>query len=70
MNPQKTRPKVCPGCRSIKVVPILYGLPTPDAGQQAEEGKLVLGGCVVSRHDPEWACTDCGHQWRVSRRRV
>ena len=31
----------------VRVVPILYGLPTAEAGEAARRGELVLGGCIV-----------------------
>ena len=29
----------------------------------AEEGKIVLGGCIISDNDPMWHCIDCSHEW-------
>ena len=33
--------------RGVRVVPILYGLPTPGALEEARRGEIVLGGCMV-----------------------
>lgn len=31
--------------------------------QQADEGKLVLGGCISTDQSPQWQCTQCGTQY-------
>ena len=55
----------CPICGSPGVR-IAYGMPGPDMIDAAEEGRLVLGGCVVTGFDPEWACTGPEqHVWRA-----
>jgi hypothetical protein len=23
----------------------------------------ILAGCIVTGNDPDWRCSDCGHQW-------
>ena len=53
----------CPFCGSHEVVPILYGLPGPEMMEQAEAGKIALGGCCVTGDDPNWHCNKCGHEW-------
>ncbi len=41
-----TRP-TCPRCESLEVVPLVFGLPTPELSEYAETtGKVALGGCV------------------------
>jgi hypothetical protein len=42
------------------MVPVVYGYPTPATLTQAEEGLLVLGGCILTGDDPPLACTNCG----------
>ena len=56
------KPRKCPKCGSVKVANILYGLPAwdPEMEKEIEEGRIVLGGCMVSDDDPEWQCVDCG----------
>ncbi len=55
----------CPVCGSLGVR-IAYGMPGPDLVDAGEEGRLVLGGCVVTGFDPEWACTGPEqHVWRA-----
>ena len=56
----QNKPKKCPKCGSPKVAPILYGLPAPEAFEDAEAGKIALGGCVITGDDPAWRCLDCG----------
>ena len=49
----------CPTCDSeTGLREILYGLPA----EPVDESKYVIGGCLVSGHDPIWVCVDCG--WR------
>jgi len=47
-NPERRleRPK-CPKCGSAKALPICYGFPDPEILEDAMEGKIVLGGCVM-----------------------
>ena len=58
---KKLRP--CPNCGARKGVPIIYGLPTQAALEDAARGEFVLGGCVVREDDPQARCADCGHRW-------
>jgi len=63
------KPK-CERCRSKKVVPILWGLPTPETFEMYERYKeengeppIWLGGCCVTGNDPGWHCLGCGHEF-------
>jgi RimJ/RimL family protein N-acetyltransferase len=50
----------CPRCRKAdRVVPIEYGYPAPDAWKDEEDGKVVLGGCVVGAVEPSHHCRRC-----------
>lgn len=51
----------CPDCPGGPLgVPLLYGLPSPDAFAAAEHGKLVLAGCLMDPGPtPRWACPNC-----------
>ena len=55
----------CPKCKNQKTALILWGyMPVTDELQKklnAEE--IVLGGCLVTDHDPKWQCNKCLHQW-------
>ncbi len=55
-------PRSCPVCGKKTIAPIMYGLPnfTEELERDVREGKIVLGGCVVTDHDPQWKCTSCG----------
>ncbi len=47
----------CPVCKKRnKVIPILYGYPSKGLLRDAENGKVILGGCVISECDPKWYC--------------
>ena len=39
----------------IKLVPIIYGYPSPALREEARENKVILGGCVVYPLAPLWA---------------
>jgi hypothetical protein len=45
-------------CRSVpgppRVVPYVTGLPGAELREQAKNGEVVLGGCVVSGFEPRW----------------
>ena len=55
--------KKCPKCSSKNVIPIVYGLPSPELFEKAEAGKVKLGGCCVGENDPEIYCKDCEYEW-------
>ncbi|RBY91054.1 hypothetical protein [Blastococcus sp. TF02A-30] len=55
--------RVCPGCGWEDSVPLLWGLPDPEAMRLAERGQVALGGCLVMGEDPAFACRSCGLQW-------
>lgn len=56
--------RICPKCKSGLAIPIVYGLPAPEAVNAAEQGKIILGGCVISDDDLHWECSACRHRWR------
>lgn len=53
----------CAKCQSKEVVSILYGLPTREAFKDASEGKLSLGGCIVTDQSPKWHCQGCEYEF-------
>jgi hypothetical protein len=55
------KPPRCPQCNAPGK-PIMYGYPLEEAIRQAERGEIVLGGCVITDHDPQWQCSH-GHKW-------
>lgn len=61
MKPIKVtrKPRKCQKCGKTTVVKILYGEPTPEAGERESAGKVVLGGCIINEKSPDWACTNC-----------
>jgi hypothetical protein len=45
-------------------VPLVFGLPSPDAFTAAARGELVLGGCLMlDEPTPDWACPACKRQF-------
>ena len=57
------KPRKCQNCNNKTVVEISYGDPTEWVMQMAEEGKLVLGGCIISNLSPQWQCAQCDTQY-------
>ncbi len=53
----------CPECHATGV-PLLFGLPAPEARDAAADGELVLGGCFLPEEPPpNWQCPR-QHRWR------
>lgn len=55
----RSKPLKCHKCGKKSVVKILYGEPTPEAGEWERAGLVVLGGCILNENNPDWACTHC-----------
>lgn len=55
-------PRKCPDC-GTKLLPIVYGMPGPELFDDAEQGKVMLGGCCVSFNDPTRGCPACGWEF-------
>jgi hypothetical protein len=56
--------KRCPWCGSDEVLPIAYGLPSPQMIEESIAGRLLLGGDMVWLGAPDMECVACGHNWR------
>ena len=52
----------CPVCGG-SCIPFVYGLPGWEVGESAERGEVVIGGCVISDKNPDFRCSQCGHEW-------
>ena len=65
MEKQSLDSPVCPKCNSTNVAKYLWGLRLLDdqLERDIEEGRVILGGCVVSVDDPKFHCNDCKHDW-------
>jgi len=55
----------CPNCKKTWIAEILWGLPGDISAieEELERKDLVLGGCIITDHDPKWECNDCHHKW-------
>ena len=55
----------CPKCSGEFIAKIFWGYPgnLEAMQEQLEKKEIVLGGCVVTDHDPKWMCNSCNHQW-------
>lgn len=54
----KVKPQKCPIC-GREVLPIVYGEPSVYIREMAMSGKVILGGCCITDHVPDWACSYC-----------
>ena len=56
--------KKCSKCGGTDIAMILYGLPSDSEflKEEVKKKKIVFGGCIVSKNNPELECNDCG--WR------
>lgn len=53
----------CPHCGKHDAVEIVFGLPaSAELFEQAEAGKVLLGGCQPIG-EPNWGCRSCGRRW-------
>jgi len=54
----------CPECGKSWIAEILWGYPDMKVIEdKLEKKEIVLGGCIVTNHDPKWECNNCYHQW-------
>lgn len=56
----------CVRCREGRVVPLLFGFPSPPLMRGAERGTLKFGWDFKTANDPSWVCRACGarfHEW-------
>ena len=55
----------CPNCGKTWIAEILWGYPaeTVTLDEELEKRKNVLGGCIITNHDPKWECNNCHHRW-------
>jgi hypothetical protein len=56
-------PRPCPWCGAVAVLETIYGYPSPELGEAARQGRVLLGGCVVSRRSMRWYCCACHREW-------
>lgn len=55
--------RVCPRCEQTDVVPVVFGLPSPETFELAERGFVALGGCLLDPEPADFVCRSCGHAW-------
>jgi len=55
----------CPKCDKSWIADILWGYPSnmESLEESLERKEIVLGGCLVTNHDPKWECNSCNHKW-------
>lgn len=52
----------CPNCGK-KMVKIIYGMPSSDIFEKAEDKEVYLGGCERSDNDPKYHCYKCNRNY-------
>jgi hypothetical protein len=57
------RGTTCPQCGSGDVAQLIWGLPGPELMEKADQGEVVLGGCVVPEQVPHLTCRSCDATW-------
>jgi hypothetical protein len=57
-------PPTCPRCHSDEVIPIVYGIASPELVAESRAGRLALSGRVVWPEAPQWRCVACGLESR------
>lgn len=61
--PENRPIKFCPVCdKNDQVIKIIYGYPGPDLLQNANEGKVKLGGCIMNDNF-RWYCKRDKHEF-------
>jgi len=58
----------CPNCGS-KMIPIVYGMPSSDLFEEAEQGKVFLGGCMEEVNPPVYHCNKCRRSYSKNLRK-
>ena len=55
----------CPSCNGKNIAEILWGYHeyTESLEEKLGTNEIVLGGCLITDHDPQWECNDCHHKW-------
>lgn len=55
----------CSVCKSKNYAEIIYGLQSfnDELEQAIKKKEIVLGGCLITEHDPKWKCNKCGNRW-------
>lgn len=54
----------CSYCGSENVVEIVYGYPVNEVFEEAEAGKVIIGGCCFAPSSPNRVCKDCKKEWK------
>ncbi len=54
----RRKPIKYPHCKG-KVLPIIYGEPTPKCVKKAARGEIIIGGCIIYQGLPRWRCQSC-----------
>ena len=58
--------KTCPKCQSNMIIDIVYGFPSEELAEDANNNRVQLGGCCVGGDDPKFKCKSCGNAFGES----
>lgn len=54
---------ICPECKQLAGVDIVYGDVGEEAQEQAKRGEIALYGCFIGLDSPQFHCTNCQNSW-------
>ena len=65
LDDERRKTMECPKCGAMNSVRIIYGYPGHELLDDAEAGKIILGGCniIIGEEMPQYFCKDCKHEW-------
>ena len=52
----------CPACGADAALPIVYGLPDPDAYDRLAD-RVLFAGCCMPQDAPRFTCSRCSTTW-------
>lgn len=55
----------CPECGTTDPIEILYGFPSSEMMEAADNGFIALGGCIIAPENPAYRCrnSDCNAEF-------
>ena len=59
----RKKPRACPECGSIEVIPIVHGIPSPAMQKLIDESKAIIADREEWEGMSEWYCKACGWDW-------
>jgi hypothetical protein len=54
---------ICPKCKKLSGIPIMYGMPSSEAFELEAKGEIYLGGCEIGLIKSNFHCNNCNYEW-------